>query len=138
MKNLIALIVVALLQAGPLRSQPTTSDTTFYSNLQPCSITLYEHGVRVERTYYFRTGERMVHQRFDPRTGLQHGDETWWWRNGKVMHACSYVYGEGHGPATSYGWDGTVEKRELYVEGVYVPEDQWGKFIREERPLAER
>ena len=53
-----------------------------------------------------------------------------------LMHACSYVYGDGHGAAVSYHWDGTVEKRELYVEGVSMPEDQWGRYVREQRPLA--
>jgi len=130
-KTNIALFIVAGLLAlwNLTQGQTISQDTTWFRNGTVSAVTTYVDGHRVERCVFYPTSEIWMIAEYDPVTGLQENDEFWYWRNGEVQHACSYVNGYCHGAA--YWWDefGNWTKTELYVESRRVSVEDYHKYF---------
>jgi len=130
-KTNIALFIVAGLLAivNLLQGQEISYGYSYFPNGTVAAVSTYHDSAKVERRVFYSTGEVWMIAEYNPVTGLQHGDEFWYWRNGEVQHACSYVNGYCHGAA--YWWDefGNWTKTELYVESRRVSVEDYHKYF---------
>lgn len=130
-KSNIALFVLAAILAiyQMAVGQSATQDTAYYRNGTIMQLNAYANGVRVERCFYYPTGELQLYQEFDPITGLQTGDEYWWYRNGVLEHSSEWINGYAHGWSLTWNENGELVGSQVYVESRIVPTEDYGKYF---------
>ena len=130
-KTNIALFIVAglLAIANLLQGQELSYEYSYFPNGTVAAVSTYHDSARVERRVFYPTGEVWMIADFDPESGLQHGDEFWYWRNGEVKEATEYVNGYAHGYC--FGWDpsGETTFTKLYFESREVPVEDYDKYF---------
>jgi hypothetical protein len=135
-----ALLIIAGLCAfmNLMEAQRVSADTSFFRNGTVSQILLRHDGVLVERQDFYRTGEPLLKQEFDPVHGLQTNVEFWWFRNGRLQHTCEWVNGYAHGRALTWNEHGDLVKSQVFVESTEVPVEDYAKYFPEKgsRPEA--
>jgi antitoxin component YwqK of YwqJK toxin-antitoxin module len=128
--NIALFVLAAILAIYQMAvGQTITQDTAYYRNGSVMQLNTYANDVRIERCFYYPTGELQLYQEFDHATGLQIGDEYWWYRNGQVEHACEWENGYTHGWALTWDAEGELISSQVFVESHIVPTEDYGKYF---------
>lgn len=124
---LAALLAIYQMAVG----QTITYDTAYYRNRTIMQVNIYSDNVRVERCFYYPTGELQLDQEFDAETGLQTGDEFWWFRNRVLEHSSEWKAGFAHGWAFTWSESKDLLPSQIYVENRLVPSKDYSRYIPE-------